>query len=154
MKVSIGFSKYIEYHENFWTLFHKILPVKLQPLKVKEGKGGETFQKLSKWNSHSIIIYQSLIDKLFLLNERICLQSFNVAFLNWIPFVTIFSPYLFLSVSLYLSNTHRIHWFIFYKKYLTFRSLSCNSILNGIGQYKPRGLKLMLYPRHIFHKEM
>ena len=134
-------------------MYHRILPLKLQLLKVSKGKEGKSFQKLSKWNSHSIIIYQSLIDKLFLLNERICLQSFNVAFQNWIPFVTIFSPRFFLS-QLSFTITHRIHWFILCKKYLTFRSLSCNRILNGIGQYKPRGLKLMLHPRHIYHKEM
>ena len=87
--------------KTFWTVFHRILPLKLQLLKVSKEKEGKSFQKLSKWNSHSIIIYQSLIDKLFLLNERICLQSFNVAFQNWIPFVTIFSPRFSLSTLFY-----------------------------------------------------
>ena len=83
--------------KTFWTVSRRILLVKLQLLEVRERKEGKTFQKLSKWNSHSIIIYQSLIDKLLLLNERICLQSFNVAFLNRIPFVTVFSLSLSLS---------------------------------------------------------
>ena len=64
------------------------------------------------------------------------------------------SSVLSLSRALSFTITHRIHRFIPCKKYLTFRSLSCNRILNGIGQYKPRGLKLMLHPRHIYHKEM